>query len=225
MNDKKEMTVKTNNINFRYSHWYEYWAIFVGGGILLTIVLFVLFRITLDSIGINQIHISLFWEQHILLGLGIIVGSSVFIIVFSWLFSRWVAKKMSDRQGIALFNEKTVDIRLKNKILTYNYADFKKIEYVEYIYFERYKGILVPPKADLIFYSNTGKYKISVSVQESWQWFKKLPLLERVGFRGKSVFLPIWIKYDDFYNCSEITFVEFKNEFKKYVNVETVVKH
>jgi hypothetical protein len=77
----------------------------------------------------------------------------------------------------------------------------------------------------LIFYSNTGKYKISVSVQESWQWYKKLPFLEQAGFREKSVFFPAWVKYDDFYNCSEITFVELKNEFEKHVNVETVVKH
>ena len=229
-------TSEEKTVIFRYSHWYEYWSAFLGGVILVFAVLFVLFRIALNNIGINEVNMSPFWDMHSLLALSIALGGCVFIVVFSWFFSWWTARKITDRQGTAVFNEKSVSIFLKNKTLIYNYTDIKKIEYVEYIYSKQWQGILAAPKADLVFYSNTGKYKISTSVEESWQWFKKQPLRMRMGL-GKSnpyrisyyrASLPVpgvfaRMKYHNF--SQQFQFFNLKNELTKYVNVVTVEKH
>ena len=109
--------MKEKQIKFRYSsNLIVFNLIQWGGTIVCAFVLIISFRLLLNGIGMGEtIGVSPFWDNHIELGVAIIILVLVMIAAFSVLFPYWLARKMTDSQGIASFDNDMLRLQQKNK--------------------------------------------------------------------------------------------------------------
>ncbi len=156
---------------FRYSRQVAYYTLWIAGTLVCALILILLFRTFLNSIGIDPdgMYMNSYWQEHSGIMLAIVISGAIAIVVISFLFPFRIALKVTDKKGNAIFGSEKVCFEFGSKNVSIPYSDIRKITFAT-VQVRRGGG---PHLYRLKIKTNRSRYFIQCSFREAWQCRRK----------------------------------------------------